>query len=225
MNPSNRNWAILQLLAALLFWPCALLVQSGCGITSRLETAAKAAPNFVFKAPATPAGPGAEIQQTGLAATPATVNTAATVTEIPMQPGATITITAAPRDGGSARPEALPVIRVTDRREHVTTPTAYAPPAGPTLSEITDADAVRRSYYYAAALVALAALLAYRAHAKAAIVAGLAALAVVPVTKFIGSAWGQGIVIAGICVAGALFAAWHFMEDRRKATPAPAAAL
>jgi len=166
-----------------------------------------AAPSFVVTP--TPAGPN--ITQTGAAAVPAQVNTARTETLIPLPPGARITIETSPEQTGA------PAITITETRQQVTAPTAYAPPAPPTAREQANAAAVTRSYYFAGGLALLAGLLAWRGHLKAAGIAVLGAIGAPLATNFISSEWGQRVAIGAVCIAGAFFAAWHFMRDKNPA--------
>lgn len=204
-NTNPRRGAMAFLLSLIIFL-CA-----GC---NALPHKAKS-PTFKLTTPQS-----GTIEANGDAQTPAKVETTQTETTVPIPANSQVSFVAAtPTEPAKtvitlAQPS---IARTVTKSEHITAPIAFTPPAGPTLGEQTDANAVTRSYYFAGALGILAALLAYRAHVKAAVIAGLCALAVVPVTKFIGSTWGQFIVIAGVCIAGALFAAWHFMNDKQRA--------
>ncbi len=94
-------------------------------------------------------------------------------------------------------------------------PKAFEPPAPPTAAEIAQADGVR--YFWLAALgcTALAGLLAWRAHYLAAVCAGLAAVALPILARFVSTASavtiGAALVVAAVC----FFAAWHI--ERAKA--------
>lgn len=185
-----------------------VLALAGCGLVSRFKPAAPA-----FAVTPTPAGP--TVTQTGPAAVPAKVNTETTQTTIPFPPGAKITIETSPAQ------TMTPAAVITETRQQITAPTAFAPPAPPTAREQANADAVTRSYYFAGVLAILAGLLAWRAHLKAAGIAALGAIAVPLVTNFISSEWGQRVLIAVVCIAGALYAAWHFMNDKKAAATPP----
>ena len=190
----------------LLFWGAFFFI--GCSITSKLKPSA---PNFLFKSRA-----GSEVTQAGNAAAPAQVTTGNTVTEIPLPPGASITINAPAVDPFNPVPEKIPVVRVTEHREQITTPTAFTPPAPPSANEIATASALRWFLIAGLILAIGAGLLLWRGHGKAALIAGIGAVAVPLLGKFLSEEWAVRALLITAGISGALFAAWHFINDKNK---------
>jgi hypothetical protein len=204
----KQNSLVMIFRTVSLIWFFVLVLITGCGLptwrgkakaaTAKIETAA-----------------GAKFEQTGDAAAPAVVSNTRRTIEIPVAPGSEI-IVRAPTPALASDP--LPSVTVTESAEVITGPASFSPPAPPTAREQANADAILRSYYFAGGLTLLAALLLWRGHGKAAGIAFLAAVAAPLLANFIGSEWGLRISIAGLCISGALFAAWHFMRDRQEST-------
>ncbi len=168
----------------------------------------------------TPSGP---IEIKGDALTPPEISTAQNTTEMPVPAHSEISFVAATATEPAKTVVTVKeptVIRSTTNTQNAKGATSHKPPSPPSLTDQADAAAVTRSYWVAGVAALLAALLVWRGHGKAALFAGLGAVAVVPVTKFVGSTWGMVVILVTIAVAGALFAAWHFMNDK-KAVPTP----
>jgi len=164
----------------------------------------------------TPNGP---LNISGDAATAPEILTTQTQTETPVPADSQISFVAATATEPAkvlVTVKTPTVIRSTTNTQNVKGATSHQPPAPPSLTDQADAAAVTRSYWFAGGLALLAGLFVWRAHIKAAIFAGIGAVAVVPVTKFIGSTWGQVVVLLAIAVAVSLFAAWHFMNDKKQ---------
>ncbi|WP_157836856.1 hypothetical protein [Geminisphaera colitermitum] len=104
-------------------------------------------------------------------------------------------------------------VKLTTRKETATAPQAFTPP-----SPAEQATGKRVLIYTFAALacLALAGLLAWRAHWLAAVCAGLGA-AVCHLLSSPAGLWIAGVLVA---VAGAFFIAWHLLT---RAKPAPSA--
>lgn len=163
--------------------------------------------------------PNGQIEISGDAAIPPEVSTTQTQTETPLPADSQVSFVAAT----ASEPAKIvvtvkqpTVIRTVTNSQTAKGATSHKPPAPPSLTDQADAAAVTRSYWFAGGLALLAGLFVWRGHIKAAVFAGIGAVAVVPVTKFIGSTWGQVVVLLAIAVAVTLFAAWHLMNDKNK---------
>lgn len=194
----------------------ALIPLAGCSSVGKLIGASKGEPPALT---VTPTEHGSKVEQTGTSEQPARVVTTDTLTNVPIAPGSTITISPPPvqtPDEVGRQPAGEVTLRT--RTQDVTGPRAYAPPAPPTAAQVANADAIRQSYYFAGALIVGAGFLFWRAHLKAAAVAAVCAVLVPIVANFAGSAAAQKLFIAAVCISGALFAAWHFMQDNKNQT-------
>lgn len=166
----------------------------------------------------TPTGP---IEIKGDALQPPEINTSQTSAEMPVPADSQVSFVGATATEPAKVTVTLKqptIIRSTTTAQHVVGPTSHKPPAPPSLTDQADAEAVTRSYWFAGGLALLAGLLVWRAHMKAALIAGAGAIAVVPITKFVGSTWGMVVVLISLAVAASLFAAWHFMNDKKTQT-------
>jgi len=187
-----------------------LLPLAGCSSVGKLLNLSKTTPPALS---VTPTANGPAVVQSGDAAQPARVVTTETQASIPVPAGAVITI-APPPFAGETQAEPLPVV-VTTKSTDITGPRSHTPPPPPTPSQLANADAVRQSYYFAGALVLGAGFLFWRGHVKAAVVASVCAIGVPVLANVASAEWAQRLFIAGACIAGALFAAWHFMNDKK----------
>lgn len=195
---SLLDWVLVLCVNGLIL--CAIVISSGCALGPRAVT-----PTARSTAGA------AQIHQTGDAAQPATATSDTTAATVPLPAGSVVSFAA---DGSmSAKLSGESIFRAEARRDAVTGPQAFTPPAPPTPSALA---AGRRTilYTYAAlACIVVAGLCAWRAHWLAAILAGIAAAACHLLSS------PAGLYAAGVLVAGAacFVAAWHIT---RRQSPA-----
>jgi hypothetical protein len=188
-----------------------ILPLAGCSHVGKLVRLSKPTPPALSVIP-TANGPA--VTQSGDAAEPARVVTTETSASVPVPAGAVITISPPPYAEGKPNPEPLPVV-YTVKSSDITGPRSHVPPPPPTPGQLANADAIRQSYFFAGALILGAGFLFWRGHLKAAAVASVSAVAVPMVANIAGSEWAQKLFIAGACIAAALFAGWHFMQDKK----------
>ena len=156
-----------------------------------------------------------ETVQTGDAAKHASISSVDSKTEIPFPPGSVITIRTPDAPAATVgTTTAIPVATVTEHREVISTPTAFTPPAPASPSEIAKGDGIRIFYYVGGFLALAACALAYLEHGKAAIIAGIGAIAVPCLANFLSSEWAVRACVAVVCISGALFIAWHFVKGK-----------
>ena len=161
---------------------------------------------------------GETIQQ-GEVAKSANISTSDTVSKIPFVPGSVITIRIPDESsasvGTAARQTDIPAAIIAEHRELISTPTTFDPP---TPSEIAKGKGVLVFYYVGGFLALAACALAYLEHGKAAIIAGVGAIAIPCLANFFSSEWALRAVVGVLCLSGGLFAAWHFVKHRIEET-------
>lgn len=84
----------------------------------------------------------------------------------------------------------------------------------PSPVDVAKAGAIEKFYWLGGALFILACLLFYRAHVKAACFALAGALGTPLLAKFYSSDAAQYVALAALCIAGALFVAWHLVKNK-----------
>jgi hypothetical protein len=111
-------------------------------------------------------------------------------------------------------------LRFQTRREKITAPKNFAPPALPSASDLATAWGMKLFYVISVACLILGGLCIWRGHGKAGAVF-LAAFVLVPcVARFFGGAAGLVTSIVLVCIGAALFVAWHLMRDKFAPPPA-----
>ena len=176
-------------------------------------------PAFVHKSAS-----GTVTKQAGPAEVPVDVSSFDSATQIPLVPGSRITIDVPPATSAgngaqdlAAPKTALPAIVLKTHSEHVQGPRAFTPPKPPTLKEQADANGLANYWKLSAVAAVLGVWLLYRAHGKAALCCFAGAVAFPLVGRLVDAITANYVLLGCLCVAGGLFAAWHFMTDAKKA--------
>jgi hypothetical protein len=99
-----------------------------------------------------------------------------------------------------------PVSVIVEKVERKTTP--------PTLTDAAQASALEKFYLIGGILFVVACILFYRAHVKAGCFALIGAVCAPLLAKFYSSEAAQYVALASLCIAGALFVAWHLMKKK-----------
>lgn len=163
---------------------------------------------------------GTKIEQSGSVEVPAQAASGSAGTSIPLPSGSKVTIFE-PSETSPRRIEVIltapSVLESKSLWEKVSLPKTFLPPAAPSALEQANADGVTLSYYLAGGLLLLTLGLAYTTHYKAAIVAGIGAVAAPIFARFVSEISALGIVAISLTGAVALYAAWYLL--RRKTTP------
>lgn len=184
---------------------------AGCSGVGKLVKASRATSPSLEVAQT---GDGPVVTQRGDAVEPARVVVTESKASIPVPAGSVVTVTPPPGQTQASDP-----VTVTTKTTDIQGPRAFTPPAPPTASDIANADAITRSYYLSGALVLAASFLFWRGHVKASVVAVVSAIGIPIVANVAGQEWAQRLFIAGACIAGALFAGWHFVKDKNPTLP------
>jgi hypothetical protein len=77
-----------------------------------------------------------------------------------------------------------------------------------------NADAISKFYVYGGVLALFGAFLLWRGHVKAGFIAIGGAILCPLLARFYSSEAAQNIALAAVCIAGALFVAWHILKNR-----------
>ncbi len=168
---------------------------------------------------------GAHLEQSGAAAVPATVSSAKDTLTLPLPANSAVAITAATATSPARVDVSLTaptVAQITSTREQATAPKSFTPPAPPSPSEIAKGKGIQLFYYIGGALAVAAVAMLYLEHAKAALVAGIGAVAVPGLAVLLSSEWAVRALVACVALSGGLVAAWYFIKSKH---PAAAAAM
>ena len=158
------------------------------------------------------------LEQSGEALVPASASERLSELHLPVPKGSEISVEPrAPDESASAVRIKLAddsSVKISTRENFATGARSFAPPPPPSPLELAKGSGVK-VFYFLAAFLALAAIgLAYVGHGKAAMFAGLGAVGIPAAIEFFSSGVALAIGTGAVCVAGALFAAWHLMRKK-----------
>jgi protein-S-isoprenylcysteine O-methyltransferase Ste14 len=114
-------------------------------------------------------------------------------------------------------PSSTSLTQTTDRVE-AKQATAFTPPKPPTASEEASADNKRKTWWLSAGAAILGGLLIYRAHVKAAMFCFAGAVGYPILQTFSDETSARTGLLICVVVGGALFWAWHLMNDKQTST-------
>lgn len=93
---------------------------------------------------------------------------------------------------------------------------SFAPPSPPSAQELAVANGLKNSYYLAGGLLLVGLGMLYTKHTKAGVLALVAAILTPVFARFVSSDSGYIVCLIGVCISGAIFAAWHFLPKAVK---------
>lgn len=159
------------------------------------------------------------ITQRGDAQVPGSVATSKISTHVALPPNSTVTF----NETLGTYTLTLPAgssFDTTGTRVETKGPTAFTPPAPPTPEQIAKGEDVARNWWFSALMAVVGGIMIYRAHVKAGLCFFAGAVGYPILQSFVSKVSANYLLVGACCVGGALYWAWHIMNDKQAAASA-----